>query len=271
MKIKEFIRSLPINQIIEVYDGSHNIAYHGKAGFAYPKLNYLDDEFISSTEEDFTDIDGKSGKRILINAAKRQDLPKDYQNIYDDVAQYIRREVEGAFEDLGSTKLTYNTISDEIKTYSAEWGSETETSEMARLREDAINATINAFLEGCFDALPKDISSSRQGNSTRRETLPVPTNASIQPGLVSKVLFDIDRQIHEHGGASAALVAAWEDIDGQVDLVAMLVQAAGGYDLYHTSDGFFNDEDYLIVKAGEDIDPVFANLEMKTPNDLEKI
>lgn len=268
MKIKEFIRSLPINQIIEVYDANHNVAYHGKAGFAYPKLNYLDDEFTSSTEEDFMGIDGKPGKRILINAAKRQDLPKDYQNTYDDVAQYIRRVVEGAFEDLGSTKLTYNTISDEIKTYSAEWGSPTETPEMAKLMEDAINATISAFLEGCFEGLPKDISSSRRTDASYPK---VPTNASIQPDLVTKILGDISMQINMHGGASAALVSAWEDIDGQVDLIAMLVQAAGGYDLYHTSDGFFNDEDYLIVKAGADIDPVFANLEMQTPDDLEKI
>ena len=176
--------------------------------------------------------------------------------------------VEGAFEDLGSTKLTYNTISDEIKTYSAEWGSPTETPEMAKLMEDATNTTINAFLEGCFDALPKDISSSRR---TKASYPKVPTDASVQPDLVRKLLADVDIQIQEHGGASAALVAAWEDIDGQVDLVAMLVQAAGGYDLYHTSDGFFNDEDYLIVETGKDIDPVFANLEMETPNDLEKI
>lgn len=268
MKIKEFIRSLPLNQIIEVYDGNHNIVYHGKAGFAYPKLNYLDDDFISSTEGDFMGIDGQPGKRILINAAKRSDLPTDYQNIYDDVAQYIRRIVEDAFSNLGSTELSYKVISDEVKTYSAEWGSETETSEMARLNEDAINATVNAFLEGCFDALPKDISSSRRTNVSYPK---VPTNASVQPGFVSKILSDIDMQIREHGGASAALVAAWEDDDGQVDLVAMLAQAAGGYDLYHTSDGFFNDEDYLIVKTGEDIDSVFANLEMETPDDLEKI
>lgn len=162
----EFIKTLDGDQIVEVYDTSHNVAYHGKANDPKARITlkrYADkgllDDYINHTEDE--------AGTIIINASKlnsaltRNDIPAAQQNIYDDVANYVSGVIEEGLQQLMETKLTAQVVKDNIKTYDPEWAEEDYSREMEDAVNAAINATVNAELQGLFGNLVRNLSSSR--------------------------------------------------------------------------------------------------------------
>lgn len=98
ISIIDYIRTLPDDYIVEVYDDNHNVAYHGRVDRV--SLNFRRSErrnpVKSIKTEKFIGIDGEPGTRVLINASRAKKLNSSVQSgLVDKVLDAIEQKVIG--------------------------------------------------------------------------------------------------------------------------------------------------------------------------------